>query len=300
MDLFPGFDTRTIGVPGAEIHCRIKGSGPPVLLLHGYPQSSALWAFVAPVLARTYTVVCADLRGYGDSSKPATTDGHLSYSFRAMADDQVSLMQTLGFSSFHIVGHDRGGRAGFRAALDHRDRVRSLALLDIVPTATVLDNVDSELAAGYWHWFYLSLPNPLPENMIALDPDFFFSQSIATWGAGSVDTFDPAVLGEYRRCWSDPEMIRASCEDYRAAVSIDIAHDRADRDRAVTCPTLIMWGTGGLMARHFDVPATWRERCPVMKTAPVDAGHFLVDERPAEVAQILLGYLNWCESGRER
>lgn len=298
MTLFPGFESRIADVGEAEIYYHIGGVGPPVLLLHGYPQTSAMWARVAPILAENFTVVCSDLRGYGDSSKPASAPDHAPYSFRSMAADQVRLMSELGFATFHLVGHDRGARTAHRAALDHPRAVRSLAVLDIVPTATVLDRVDRHTVFGYWHWFFLSLPRPMPETMIDKDPDFFFTNSIATWGGGSTDDFDPELLSEYRRCWSDPGMVHSSCEDYRAAITIDSVHDRADQDHKLTCPTLALSGARGLMARNFDIADAWRQRCVNLKSATIDGGHFFVDERPAETADVLSRFLTGCEQSR--
>ncbi|MBV6760303.1 alpha/beta fold hydrolase [Rhodococcus opacus] len=300
MVLFAQFQDLTLPVAGAEIHCRVSGDGPPVLLLHGYPQTSAMWAPVASILARRFTVVCSDLRGYGDSSKPPSQPDHSTYSFRAMAADQVQLMRGLGFTTFHLVGHDRGGRTGHRAALDHPDAIRSLAVLDIIPTYTLIESIDHQTAAGYWHWFFLSLPSPTPEILIGHDPDLFFRNSVATWGSGSVDMFGPAQLAEYRRCWNNPEMIRASCEDYRAALTIDCELDAVDLHRRVTCPTLAMWGARGFMARRYDIASTWQRWCTEIETAVVDGGHFFVDEQPTRTAELLGDYLDRCEERRGR
>ncbi len=291
VPLFDGFDDRFLAVDGATVHCRVGGQGPPVLLLHGYPQTLAMWAPVAAALSSRYTVVCADLRGYGDSSKPASAPDHSTYSFRAMATDQVQLMSRLGFDRFHLVGHDRGARCAHRAALDFPDAILSLTLLDIVPTHTMVTDVDHAMATGYWHWYFLSLPHPVPETLIGADPDFFFGASVATWGAGSVDEFPAQQLSEYRRCWSDPEMIRASCEDYRAALTIDVEHDAADLRRTTRCPTLAVWGSRGLIARRHHITDVWAPRCSRLETAAIDGGHFFVDQNPTTTTRLLFEHL---------
>jgi haloacetate dehalogenase len=288
--LFDGFSARTVDVAGVAVHCRTVSTGPPVLLLHGYPQSSAMWARVAPRLASDHTVVCADLRGYGDSGKPASADPD-AYSFRAMAADQVALMRALGHDSFTVVGHDRGARVAHRMALDHPAAVRRLAVLDIAPTIDMLTRVDRAAAVAYWHWYFLSLPAPFPERLIGADPDYFFETCIATWGATLLDALEPALLAEYRRCWRDPEMIRASCADYRAAMSVDLAHDRADAGSTVGCPTLALWGARGLMAQLYDLAALWAARCVDLRCATVDGGHFFVDEEPEQTARCLGDFL---------
>jgi haloacetate dehalogenase len=289
--LFEGFEERTVDVGEVEIHCVEAGSGPPVLLLHGYPESLALWAGVAPILAERATVVCADLRGYGDSSKPKEAPDHSTYSFRTMATDQVRLMARLGFERFHLVGHDRGGRTGHRMALDHPAVVESLAVLDIAPTYAMFADTNRHIAGAYWHWYFLSLPEPFPERMIGADPDYFFETCFETWGKMPIGKVDPVQLDEYRRCWRDPAMIHASCSDYRAAATIDFEHDEADLERMVTCPTLVLWGSEGLMHRYFDMAAVWRQRCADVRAETLPGAHFFVDEFPADTAAIVADFL---------
>jgi haloacetate dehalogenase len=289
--MFEGFARKRVDVGAATINCVVGGSGPPVLLLHGFPQSLAMWARVAPLLAPHHTVVCADLRGYGDSSKPRCDADRANYSFRAMAADQVALMQALGFARFHVVGHDRGGRTGHRMALDNADVVLSLAVLDIVPTYAMFMETNRHVAGAYWHWYFLSLPEPFPERLIGNDPDFFYETCLVGWGATRIEDFDAEMLAEYRRCWHDPAMIHGSCSDYRAAATIDLEHDAADLDRKVACPTLALWGSEGLMHRCFDIAAAWRKRCDDVRPETLPGGHFFVDQFADDTARLLLSFL---------
>ena len=224
---FPGFREATVDGAGARIGCRIGGSGPPLLLLHGYPQTHAMWHRIAPALAQSYTVVCADLRGYGDSSKPATDAAHAAYSKRAMAADMVEVMRALGFPRFRLAGHDRGGRVAHRLCIDHPDVVERIAVLDISPTRTMFRQTDQAFASAYYHWFFLIQPFDLPERMIGADPLFYLHRKLGGWGSAA-SIFDPRAMAQYERCFSDPATIHASCEDYRAAASIDLEHDDAD------------------------------------------------------------------------
>ncbi|MGE0055573.1 MAG: alpha/beta fold hydrolase [Hyphomicrobium sp.] len=285
--MFDGFERRKIEVEGAVINTVFGGAGPPLLLLHGYPQTHAMWAHIATILADNFTVVATDLRGYGDSSKPKCVPGNDNYSFRAMAQDQVSVMRALGHESFHVAGHDRGGRTAHRMALDHPDIVRSLAVLDIVPTFAMFMDTNRHVAGGYWHWYFLSQPEPFPEHMIGLDPDFFFETCLVGWGKTKIADFDPEQISEYRRCWRDPGMIQGSCSDYRAAATIDLVHDGADIDAKVLAPALVVWGADGLMARMFDMEVEWRKRLANMIGATLPGGHFFPDHLPKETAGLL-------------
>lgn len=285
--MFDGFDN---GMHNGIAYIR-GGNGPPVLLLHGYPQTKALWAQVAPLLAQDYTVICADLRGYGDSFKPENTPDNAPYSFRAMAQDQVALMAALGFEWFHLVGHDRGARTGHRLALDH-DCLLSLTLLDIIPTLLAYDKTDKTFAQTYWHWFFLTQPEPFPEKLIAADPDHFYQSSLLGWGAAQLSDFNADMLADYRRAWRDPAMQHAACNDYRAAATVDLQHDRSDLGRRVQCPTLIMYGTDGAMGRMYDVPATWVDRCADITACPMPGGHFFVDQQPQQTSAALLDFLS--------
>lgn len=278
--MFDGFQTRDLpGADGTTIHTRIKGDGPPLLLLHGYPQTHTIWHLIAPALAKDFTVVAADLRGYGDSSKPQGAPDHSNYSKRAMAADMVTVMRGLGFETFAVVGHDRGGRVAHRMALDHPDVIAGLVVLDIVPTYTLFAETDKAFALGYYHWFFLAQPAPLPESLIGADPVFFMDTKMGHWSAKEA-VFSDAAMAEYRRCFSDPRTIHASCEDYRAAATVDLEHDAADLNRKVICPTLALWGEFGLMHKTFDVLATWQERCHQLSGRVMPCGHFLPEEAP--------------------
>jgi haloacetate dehalogenase len=287
--VFEGFERERVETPGAEIVLVRGGDGPPVLLMHGYPQTHAMWHLVAPRLAEDFTVVAVDLRGYGDSSKPFGDEDHSTYSKRAMAADQVAAMASLGFDSFAVVGHDRGARVGHRMALDHPDRIARLAVLDIVPTRHIFRTVGKDLATDYYHWFFLIQPYDLPETLIGADPVYYLRKKLGGWGT-SLDTFAPEALAEYERCF-DAAMIHASCEDYRAAASIDLVHDEADDGRKVECPLLALWGGRGVMERTYDVEAVWREYALDVRGRPIDAGHFLAEERPDETVQELRDFL---------
>jgi haloacetate dehalogenase len=288
--MFEGFRRQTVhGEIG--INTVVGGSGDPVLMLHGFPQNLAMWARVAPSLARDYTVVCTDLRGYGDSDKPAQDEDLANYSFRRMAQDQVDVMRELGFERFHVVGHDRGGRTAHRMALDHADAVRSVALLDIVPTYDMFDRADAETARTYWHWYFLQQPAPYPEEIIAADPDHFYEGCLAGWGATRISDFDPEQLAEYRRTWRLRESIFGGCADYRAAADVDLRLDQADLQRKVECPALVLWGERGVIAGLFDVAELWAARFSRMQTRTLPGGHFFVDQFPGETAEILRQFL---------
>lgn len=289
--MFEGCQHKRVTVESVEIAAVIAGSGPPALLLHGFPQTKAMWARVAPQLAQHFTIICADLRGYGDSAKPQCLPDRSNYSFRAMADDQLGLMRHLGFKRFHVIGHDRGGRTGHRMALDHPDAVLTLTVMDIVPTFAMFMDTNRKVAGAYWHWYFLSQQEPFPERLISNDPDFFYETCLTGWGATTIADFDAEMLQDYRRCWRDPRMIHGSCSDYRAAATIDLDHDSADIARKVTCPTLAYYGSEGLMAKLFDIPAEWRKRCSRLKEASVSGGHFFVDQYPAETVQKISGFL---------
>jgi haloacetate dehalogenase len=289
--MFEGFSHKRIRIGDVAIDAVIGGAGAPVLMLHGFPQNKAMWARVAPRLAEDLTVVCADLRGYGDSDKPRCLPDRSNYSFRMMAEDQLRLMRHLGFERFHVVGHDRGGRTAHRMALDHPDAVLTLTVMDIVPTYAMFMDTNHRIAGAYWHWYFLSQPEPFPERLIGNDPDFFFESCLCGWGAAQLSDFDPQMLADYRRCWREPGMIHGSCSDYRAAASIDLAHDAADIERKVACPTLAFYGAEGVIAKLFDIPAEWRKRCTDVRSASLAGGHFFVDQFPDETARILMDFL---------
>ncbi|PIE09917.1 MAG: alpha/beta hydrolase [Rhodobacterales bacterium] len=273
-------------VNGQEIAYDRQGSGPPVLLLHGFPQTRAMWGPIADDLAQAFTVVRADLRGYGASSKP---EGTAAYSFREMGADQLALMAHLGFERFHLVGHDRGARTAHRIALDAPERIASLTLMDIIPTHMLLDQLSRKVAAAYYHWFFL--PTPIAPQMIAADPDGYFESCLTGWGASSLDDFDPSHLAAYRAAWRDSDCIRGMCEDYRAALSIDFDLDAADLARRVASPSLVMWGADGAMGRAYDVAGTWADRLEDIRSAAVPGGHFFPDTAPRETATALRAFL---------
>ncbi|OLT09875.1 alpha/beta hydrolase [Pseudonocardia sp. CNS-139] len=269
---------------GARIRVRVAGSGPAVLLLHGYPQTSAMWHLVAPALAEHHTVVLADLRGYGDSLAPPDADV-AAFGKRAMAADQVAVMAELGFARFAVVGHDRGARCAYRLALDHPDAVAALAVLDILPTADVFARVDAGFARSAWHWFFLSQPGDLPERLIAGDPDAFF-------GRGA-QVFAPEALAAYREAWRRPSVVHAMCQDYRAGATVDVADDEADRGvRRIGCPTLVLWGAHGPLGRTPDVLDVWRRWAPDAHGHALDCGHYLAEERPVETLSALRKHLD--------
>jgi haloacetate dehalogenase len=276
---FPGFKPLTIQTTGATINGAMAGQGPPVLLLHGAPQSMISWRLVAPDLAKDFTVVVTDLRGYGDSSKPPDGERHAGYAKRAMALDQVELMRHLGFERFAVVGHDRGGRVGHRLALDHPDRVTRLAVLDIVPTHYLYTHVTIEFVQAYFHWFNYLRAAPAPENQIKEDVERF---------AGRATT---DVELEYLRVRRDPANIHAMCEDYRAGASIDLDHDRADLDRKIACPLLALWGAKAPMGRLYDVLSIWRERATTVTGRSLPTGHNLQEDAPDVVAAELTAFL---------
>lgn len=286
--MIEGFEDRRLAVNGQEIACSVGGSGPPLLLLHGFPQTRALWAKVAPGLAERFTVVAADLRGYGGSSKPK---GAEHYTFRHMGADQFALMSALGHDRFHLVGHDRGGRTAHRMALDDGDRLLSLTVMDIVPTHHLLSHLDRKVAAAYYHWFFLAQPAPLPEAMILADPDRFFEACLLGWGGARLDDFDADQLAAYRAAWHDPATVGAMCDDYRAALRYDFDLDAADLGRRVACPALVLYGARGAMARAYDVPGTWTDRLADMRAQALPGGHFFIDTAPEATARALLDFL---------
>jgi haloacetate dehalogenase len=290
-ELFPGFKRRRIRTGGAAINLVHGGVGPPLLLLHGYPQTHAIWHRVAPELAKRFRVVAADLRGYGDSEKPHGLPDHANYSKRAMAQDQVEAMRALGHETFFVVGHDRGGRVAHRMALDHPASVEKIAVLDIVPTRKMYASVSREFAKAYYHWFFLLRPEPIPETLIGANPDFYIESHMGTRHAG-LKAFAPEALAEYRRCFRDPATIHASCEDYRAAESIDLAHDETDIGRKVVAPLLVLWGRHGTVARCFSPLADWSERAESVQGRALDCGHYIPEEAPAELLGELVKFLS--------
>ena len=272
------------------------GTGPGVLLLHGFPETQLMWRDIAPRLAQRFTVVCADLRGYGDSSTPPSSADHAPYSKRAMARDMISVMAQLGLEHFSIAGHDRGGRVAYRAALDHPDRVDALAVMDVLPVDAVWDRADARLALGFWPWSLLAQPEPLPERLIGAAPDAVSGNALSPQWGSPADAFDPAVRAAYTAALSDAAHIHAICEEYRAAAGIDRDHDAADRaaSRRISCPVLALWSASGPLSAWYDDDggplALWRELATNVTGEPIDGGHFFPEERPAAIANALRGF----------
>ena len=292
MSWFEGFDAIDVAVAGSRVHARVGGprEAPALLLLHGFPQTHVMWHRVAQVLQRRFRLVLPDLRGYGDSALPADAPGHAQMSKRTMAADLVALMGQLGHSSFHLAGHDRGGRVAHRLALDHPQAVERLAVLDIAPTLDMYQATDLAFASAYYHWFHLIQPAPLPETMIAGCARDYLHAKLGGWGSGGLAHVEPEALVEYERCFGRPEAIHTACEDYRAAASIDLGHDRDARaaGQRIACDLLVLWGARGVVQRLFDPLALWRAQCDGRVSGrALDCGHFLPEERPGETAQAL-------------
>lgn len=289
-DILPGFVWRDVDAGGIRIRTATAGQGPALLMLHGHPQTHLTWHKVAPQLARRFTVVLTDLRGYGDSDKPAGGPDHVNYSKRAMAADQIAVMRALGHDRFSLIAHDRGARVAHRMALDHAEAVEKLVLIDIAPTATMYARTDMEFARRYFWWFFLIQPAPLPERLIGADPHFFLDQHIA----GQIKTpgaSDPRVMAEYRRCYADPATRHAICEDYRAAASIDLRHDGDDADRRIVAPVLALWGAQGTVGALYDVLETWREKALDLRGHAIDCGHSPQEEAPDALLAALQDFL---------
>ena len=285
--LFEGFETRFVSLQQGKIRVRIGGAGEPLLLLHGNPQTHLMWHAVAVELARHYTVICADLRGYGQSHKPAVSDDHSPYSKREMALEMTQLMSELGYESFYLAGHDRGARVSHRLALDHPASVRKLALLDIVPTIEHFERTDMSFAMGYYHWFWLAQPHPKPETLINASPEQWFFGHTSREPKGN-DFFHPEALADYLDAVRNPEVITAICEDYRAATSIDLEHDRISREAGVKiqCPALVLWGDKGKIGKWYQPFEIWSRYCdqvPVCESLPT--GHYLAEEAPEKVIE---------------
>jgi haloacetate dehalogenase len=290
MSLFPGFTRRKVKTSGATINLVMGGSGSPVLLLHGYPETHAMWHKVAPQLARDYTVICADLRGYGDSSKPRGIPGHANYSKRAMARDMAEVMAALGYLGFHVVGHDRGGRVAHRLARDYPKRVRSLTVLDISPTLKMYQSTNRAFAKAYYHWFFLIQEAPLPERLLQGHVPWYILSRLGR-GPSRLRHFDRRAVAEYVRAFEDPRTIHATCEDYRAAATIDLVHDRKDLRRKLKMPLLALWGRQGVIEALFDCLADWREVATDVRGRALQCGHFIPEEKPKELLVELRRFL---------
>lgn len=297
-EFFPGFKSEQIKTSGTTINTVYGGNekGAPLLLLHGIPETHVLWRKVAPALAKDHFVVMTDLRGYGDSGKPPGGGDHFAYSKRAMAQDQVEVMKHLGFEKFALVGHDRGGRAAHRLALDHPEVLTRLAILDIVPTYLLYQDITQEFATIFYHWFLLVQPPPFPETVVANSAEYFLKCTLLWLGGSKItdplpDWIDSAVFQEYFRTFRSPETIHAICEDYRAAASIDLAHDKADLDKKIQCPMMILWSEKGPFHRMYNVLQTWKDRAVDCRGKSMPTGHFLPEQMPAELTQELQTFL---------
>jgi haloacetate dehalogenase len=286
--MFEGFASERIKTSGAEISLVRGGSGAPLLLVHGYPQTHVMWHKVAPRLAQRFTVVAPDLRGYGASSKPPTDEEHLTYSKRAMARDLVEVMAALGFEQFNIAGHDRGGRVTYRLALDHPERVRRVAVLDIIPTLEQFERMNRFSARAAYHWYFLVQPSPFPETLIGKDPDYFLDHSLGTW-RGTPGAFAAEALAAYHEAFRNPEMIHATCEDYRAGITCDCTFDEDDRKagRKIQAPLLVLWGASRSRARLDEVWKAWADD---VRGQPIDCGHFIPEEAPEPLLDQFLAF----------
>lgn len=291
---FDGFTLEHVAISGGRIRLRRGGKGPPLLLLHGNPQTHAMWHKVAPQLAERFSLILPDLRGYGGSFKPPVTIDHAPYAKKEMAQDLVEVMEHFGHRKFFVAAHDRGARVAHRLALDHPERVQKLALMDIIPTLEHFERADMTMAMGYYHWFWFAQPHPFPENVISAAPE-------AWWRAHTSrepkppDFFDREALADYMAAIHDPEMIRGMCEDYRAAATIDLQHDRASRaaGKKIQCPVLALWGRKAKIEAWYDALGVWKQYCANAVTgSPVDAGHYLAEEAPAEVLAQLSAFFS--------
>ncbi len=289
--MFEGFETKRIHVNETEINLKTAGKGPPLLLVHGYPQTHVMWHKVAPALAEKFTVVCPDVRGYGDSGKPDSDESHDAYAKRPMAQDLADVMTGLGHATFFVAGHDRGARVSYRLALDHQARVSKLAVLDIVPTIEQYERMRVGGAQASYHWYFLAQPAPLPETLIGNDPEFFLRHSLSSW-AKTPGCFEDAAMAAYIRCFSNPATIHATCEDYRAGYAIDRKLDAADREagRKITCPVLALWGDRGRPDKPVSVLDIWRDWATDVRGQGVPGGHFLPEEAPAETLDAFLQF----------
>jgi haloacetate dehalogenase len=288
--MFEGFQLHHVDTGEATIRARIGGSGLPLLLLHGSPQTHLMWHKIAPELAEHFTVVAADLRGYGESSKPRTAPDHEPYSKRAMARDQVALMRRFGFERFSVAGHDRGGRCAYRMALDHPERVERLAVLDILPTLEHYRRSERDFAMGYWHWFFLPQRYPLPERLIGGDPEFYFKRE---WPGPDEPPpfFDAEAIEDYLSAFRNPQTIHAICEDYRAGATCDCRLDEADLGkRKIACPVLALWAAKGILPKLYDTLAVWRDWADDVQGQAIDSGHYMAEERPRETLDALLTF----------
>lgn len=301
-DYFKGFERKMIDVgDGVQINTLIGGSGEEVvLLLHGHPESYLIWRDIAPTLAQKYTVIATDLRGYGDSSKPKGLSDHSNYSKRVMAQDQVSVMQKLGFEKFHIIGHDRGARVCHRLLLDHPEKVLTCSMMDILPTLDMYEQTNCEFATKYWHWFFYIQAYDFPERFLGADPEYFIRNNLLKKATPEAQkNFPEDVLQEYIRHYSDPATVHGISEDYRASASIDLEHDKQDRPYTIKTPLLVLWGANGVVGNIWNVLEGWQKyACDVQGFGVPDCGHFVPEEKPKIVLEALLKFLEEKKSKR--
>lgn len=289
--MFKGFETFKINTGEVEIFGRKKGEGEPVLLLHGYPQTHHMWHKIAPRLAEKYTVILTDLRGYGESSHPRGETNHSNYSKRKMAEDQVNLMKQLGYNTFNLIGHDRGARVSHRLLLDYPEIVNKCVLMDIAPTYDSYISTDKSLATAYYHWFFMLQPYDLPERLIGANPEYYLKYCLNAWSRNP-DSFSEEALKEYIKYFTNHDIIHSTCEDYRAAGTIDLEHDEADRSKKVECPLLVLWGGKGFVGNQYDVLALWRERGKNVDGKSIPCGHFIPEEAPEETYHEIINFLS--------
>ena len=288
--MFEDFEENKLSVNGININYKIGGNGEPILFLHGYPQTHILWRKMANLFAKNYTVICSDLRGYGDSDKPKSDKKHLTYSKKNMAFDQNELMQKLGYNKYYLVGHDRGARVAHRMAIDYQDKIKKLSLLDIVPTSHVFDNTNALLARRYYHWFFLIQSFPHPETMIGKDSEYYLRSKLKMWGSNN-DYLSEDVIKEYLRCFNS-ETIHASCEDYRAGATIDLLHHEEDFEKKIICPLQVLWGEKATVEELYDPIEVWREWAANVEGESINCGHFLPEEKPIETFEAISKFLN--------
>ena len=286
--MIKGFESAVVEGPKGPIAYSEAGRGTPLILLHGFPQTRAMWHKIAPDLAQDYRVICPDIRGYGTSAKPIGVE---HYSFREMGSDVLALMDHLEIESAHLIGHDRGARVSHRLALDAPERFKTLTLMDIVPTHTLFANLTRDVALGYYHWFFLALPAPFPDDMIAHDPDTYFMGCLNAWGTGKEPSFDADALQAYKKAWRNPDTIRAMCDDYRAAATLDFATDANDLAKRVICPTLVLYADGGMMDKAYDMHMVWADKLDNFTAKPLPGGHFFPDHYPKETLAELAAHL---------
>ena len=287
--MFDNFTRKHITIGETTIHLVQGGTGYPILLLHGYPQTHVCWHLVAPMLAEKFTVVCPDLRGSGDSSKPSGDTGHLAYSKRVMAQEQVDIMQQLGFNEFAVAGHDRGARVAHRMALDHAGKITKLALLDIIPTSTAFANVNKEIATNAFNWFFSIQSDDLPERLIGAEPIFYLHWCLDHWVADK-NAFYPEAVKEYERCF-DTASIHATCEEFRAAATIDLVHDEEDKHRQICCPTILLWSSKSMWA-SFNMLDIWKTKAGSVEGISFECGHFLPEESAERTASELIHFFS--------